>query len=98
MNCKNDAGKLAAEVFKREYTNVLNTEHGQTLFNYENHYSARLNKCSTCEAVHGGLAASVELSQQPLCFLLRQPTSDHRLRYSLLCFHHHQPGRRYGRR
>jgi hypothetical protein len=38
-------GKQAAEVFKREYTNVLNTEHGQTLFNYENHYSARLNKC-----------------------------------------------------
>ena len=24
---------------------VLDTEHGHTVFNYENHYSARLNKC-----------------------------------------------------
>jgi hypothetical protein len=27
-----------------------------------------------------------ELSQQPLRFLLRQPASNHRLRYLLLCF------------
>jgi hypothetical protein len=38
-------GKLAAEVFEREYGPVSNTEDGQTLFNYENHYSARLKKC-----------------------------------------------------
>jgi len=34
-------GKRAAEVFKREYSPA----HGQMTFNYENHYSARLNKC-----------------------------------------------------
>ena len=38
--------RLAKEVFDREYSPpVLDTEHGQTVFNYENHYSARLNKC-----------------------------------------------------
>jgi hypothetical protein len=37
--------KRAAEVFEREYSPVSNTEDGQTLFNYENHYSARLKKC-----------------------------------------------------
>jgi hypothetical protein len=35
-------GKRAAEVFDREYGSDKN---GQTLFNYENHYSARLKKC-----------------------------------------------------
>jgi hypothetical protein len=43
--------KQAAEVFKREYTNVLNTEHGQTLFNYENHYSARIARSSSLARV-----------------------------------------------
>jgi len=39
-------GRLAKEVFDRQYSPpVLDTEHGQTVFNYENHYSARLNKC-----------------------------------------------------
>jgi hypothetical protein len=39
-------GKRAAEVFKQEYSPpVLNTKDGQTRFNYENHYSARLNRC-----------------------------------------------------
>jgi hypothetical protein len=38
-------GKRAAGVFEREYSPVSNTEDGQTLFNYENHYSARLKKC-----------------------------------------------------
>ena len=38
-------GKHAAEVFEREYGPVSNTQDGQTLFNYENHYSARLKKC-----------------------------------------------------
>jgi hypothetical protein len=38
-------GKRAAEVFQREYSPVSNTKDAQTLFNYENHYSARLNKC-----------------------------------------------------
>jgi hypothetical protein len=39
-------GKRAAEVFKREYSPpVAKIEHGQMRFNYENHYSAQLNKC-----------------------------------------------------
>jgi len=41
-----------------------------------------------------GVAAPIlllELRQQPL-------RSHHLLRYSVLCLHHHQPGRRYGRR
>jgi hypothetical protein len=40
-------GKRAAEVFKREYSPpVLDTKDEQTLlFKYENHHSARLNKC-----------------------------------------------------
>jgi hypothetical protein len=39
-------GKRAAEVFAREYSPpVLDTPDGQTLFSYENHHSARLNKC-----------------------------------------------------
>ena len=39
-------GKRAAEVFKREYSPpVSDTKDGQMRLNYENHYSARLNKC-----------------------------------------------------
>jgi hypothetical protein len=39
-------GKRAAEVFEREYSPpVSDDKDGQTLFNYENHYSARLKKC-----------------------------------------------------
>jgi hypothetical protein len=39
-------GKRAAEVFEREYGSpLLNDKDGQTLLNYENHYSAGLNKC-----------------------------------------------------
>jgi hypothetical protein len=40
-------GKRAAEFFRREYgTGLPKTEYGITMrFNYENHYSARLNKC-----------------------------------------------------
>jgi len=38
-------GKRAAEVFEREYGPVSDDKDGQTLFNYENHYSARLKKC-----------------------------------------------------
>jgi hypothetical protein len=38
-------GKRAAEVFKREYSPpVAKIADGQMTFNYENHYSARLNK------------------------------------------------------
>jgi hypothetical protein len=37
--------KRAAEVFEREYGLVPDDKDGQTLFNYENHYSARLKKC-----------------------------------------------------
>jgi hypothetical protein len=38
-------GKRAAEVFNREYGPGSNTKGEQIRFNYENHYSARLNKC-----------------------------------------------------
>lgn len=39
-------GRLAAEVFERGYSPpVLDTKDGQTLFNHQNHHSARLNKC-----------------------------------------------------
>src|SRR5262245_32857109 len=40
-------GKRAEEFFRREYgTGSPKTEYGITMsFNYENHYSARLNKC-----------------------------------------------------
>jgi hypothetical protein len=39
-------GKRAADVFSQEYSPpVLDTEDGQTRFNYENNYSARLNRC-----------------------------------------------------
>ena len=39
-------GKRAEEFFRREYGTVPKTEYGITMwFNYENHYSARLNKC-----------------------------------------------------
>ena len=39
-------GKRAAEAFAREYSPpVLDTDDEQTLFNYENHHSAGLNKC-----------------------------------------------------
>jgi hypothetical protein len=37
-------GKQAAEVFRREYSSGSKTKDGM-MFNYENHYSARLNKC-----------------------------------------------------
>src|SRR5215475_4186421 len=36
--------KRAAEVFKREYSPGANSKDGR-LFSYENHYSARANKC-----------------------------------------------------
>jgi hypothetical protein len=39
-------GKHAAEVFAQEYSpSVLDTKDGQTRVNYENNYSARLNRC-----------------------------------------------------
>jgi hypothetical protein len=38
-------GKRAAELFKREYSSGFKTRDTTTMFNYENHYSARLNKC-----------------------------------------------------
>jgi hypothetical protein len=39
-------GKRAAEFFRREHSPpVAKIEHGQMRFNYENHYSAQLNKC-----------------------------------------------------
>jgi len=38
-------GKRAAEVFEQEYGPVSDDKDRQTLFNYENHYSARLKKC-----------------------------------------------------
>jgi len=39
-------GKRAAEVFAREYSpRIANTKDVQMRYNYEHHYSARLNKC-----------------------------------------------------
>jgi hypothetical protein len=38
-------GRHAAEVFQREYGPGADRQDEQTLFTYENHYSARLNKC-----------------------------------------------------
>jgi hypothetical protein len=39
---------------------------------------------ATSQTIHGGLALqTLELTQQPLRFLLRQPASNHRLRYLL---------------
>ena len=38
-------GERAAQVFKTEYREVQNTDEGQMLINYRNHYSATLNKC-----------------------------------------------------
>ena len=38
-------GKRAAEVFALEYSSAADSKDGETLFNYENHYSARLDKC-----------------------------------------------------
>src|SRR5262245_62530845 len=38
-------GSHAAEVFQREYGPGADRQDEQTLFTYESHYSARLNKC-----------------------------------------------------
>jgi hypothetical protein len=39
-------GKQAAATFKSEWaSNVTNTDKGQVVANYQNHYSERLNKC-----------------------------------------------------
>jgi hypothetical protein len=38
-------GKRAAEVFRREYGPGSFPKVSNVMFNYENHYSARLNKC-----------------------------------------------------
>ena len=39
-------GKLAAEVFAKEWgTGTSNTDYGQTIADYRNHYNFRLNKC-----------------------------------------------------
>jgi hypothetical protein len=38
-------GRRAEEVFNREYGRSVQTEHGQIIFDYESHYSPRLNRC-----------------------------------------------------
>ena len=38
-------GRQAAEAYARDYVPVEKTADGQRLFNYENHFSAKLNKC-----------------------------------------------------
>jgi hypothetical protein len=39
-------GKFAAEVFAKEWgTGFSNTDNGQTIADYQNHYNFRLNKC-----------------------------------------------------
>jgi hypothetical protein len=46
MNRKNDATNVRRISFEREYRpRVENTKDVQVRFNYEDHYSARLNKC-----------------------------------------------------
>ena len=46
-------GKRAAEFFRREHSPpVAKIEHGQMRFNYENHYSTRLNKCFFLEVAN----------------------------------------------
>jgi hypothetical protein len=38
-------GKQAADAFARDHVPVQNTKDGQRIMNYENHFSAQLNKC-----------------------------------------------------
>jgi len=45
MNLKSDAANVRRKRLKREYGPVSDDKNEQTLFNYENHYSARLKKC-----------------------------------------------------
>jgi hypothetical protein len=60
-------GKRAAEFFKREYSSGFKTRDTTTSFNYENHYSARLNKCfflviaDTYELIEGKPTASKDM-------------------------------------
>jgi hypothetical protein len=45
-NLQEQCGKLAAEVFAKEWgTGTSNTDYGQTIADYRNHYNFRLNKC-----------------------------------------------------
>jgi hypothetical protein len=45
-NLQERCGKLAAEVFAKEWgTGVSNSEDGQTIADYRNHYNFRLKKC-----------------------------------------------------
>jgi hypothetical protein len=45
--------KRAEELFKREYSAPVPKSWGQMTFNYENHYSAQLNKCFFLEITMG---------------------------------------------
>lgn len=39
-------GKLSGEMFRKEYGNgIINTDDGQMISNYQNHYNKKLNKC-----------------------------------------------------
>jgi hypothetical protein len=38
-------GKQAADAYAKDYVPVQNTNEGQRLMDYENHYSSQLNKC-----------------------------------------------------
>jgi hypothetical protein len=44
-NFKSDAAKRAEEVFRWEYNPASKPKDVKIMFNYENHYSALLNKC-----------------------------------------------------
>jgi len=45
-NLQDRCGKVAAEVFAKEWgTGFSNTDNGQTIAQYRNHYNFRLNKC-----------------------------------------------------
>ena len=44
-------GRRAAEVFAKDFDqNITNTERGQEIANYENHYNTRLNRCFILES------------------------------------------------
>src|SRR5260370_30387717 len=60
-------GKQAAATFKSEWNgNIVNTDKGQIIANYQNHYSERLNKCfyletSTTYEKYKGKSESIKM-------------------------------------
>jgi hypothetical protein len=60
-------GKRADEIFRTEYgTHSKKTDHGELRFNYESHYSERLNKCffledATSYSIIDGKSSSMKI-------------------------------------